>query len=121
MYEAILGKVAQGISGQGGGGSAVPSSTGARSGSGIYVAPVGINLGAILQTMNEGNPETGGYGVDLISRLGYGAGGQHISPYLADSTPTRADGTVVGGFPLWLLIAAGGGVLLLFVMKRKGG
>lgn len=36
---------------------------------GIVVSPVGVNLGEIFKTFNEGGPETGGYGYSLPARM----------------------------------------------------
>lgn len=35
----------------------------------IHIAPVGVNLGAILAPYQEGSPENGGYGLELMSRF----------------------------------------------------
>jgi hypothetical protein len=76
----------------------------------INVAPVGINLGALLQPLNEGSPANGGFGVDIPSR------------YIPISTglDTLAEETAkarAGSF-LWpAALALGAGVLLVYFMK----
>lgn len=35
----------------------------------IHIAPVGVNLGAVLAPYQEGSPENGGYGLELMSRF----------------------------------------------------
>lgn len=47
----------------------------------INIAPVGFNLGAILQPMNQGGPENGGSGMDFMNRYtGQIAGRQASDP-----------------------------------------
>jgi len=41
----------------------------------INIAPVGVNFGAILQPVNQGSPENGGYGMDFMQRYGGGSAG----------------------------------------------
>ena len=114
MYEKVLGALAQKMSSSGGGGI----TSGNPSSGGVYVAPVGLNLGAILQTLNEGNPQTGGYGVDLISRLGYGLESNAYGAYTARSYEMSADGSVLGVSP-WIYMLGAGALLLLFAMKKR--
>lgn len=70
--EALVGAMATGgvpIPSMTGGAAAPSGSEGAYSNRNpINVAPVGVNLGAILQPFNEGGPENGGFGLDLMSR-----------------------------------------------------
>lgn len=74
----MLAGLAGGIGGASGGASvSMPSSaTSALSDrSPINIAPVGFNLGAILQPMTQGGPENGGAGIDFLSRYsGVGVG-----------------------------------------------
>jgi len=56
-----------------GGAAAAALGGGAASGdvsdrSPVHIAPIGVNLGAIMQPFNTGSPENGGYGMDLMSR-----------------------------------------------------
>jgi len=72
----------------------------------IHVAPVGVNLGAILAPFNEGSPSNGGYGLDLPGRyqtIGTGTG----------ALPTR------GGVPWKVLIAIGGLSVGAFLILRR--
>lgn len=115
MYEMLLEGVAGAMSGgggAGGGGGGQTTSSQQQSAAGINVTSMGVNLGAILQPLNDGNLNTGGYGVDLLSRLGYGVGG----------TPTTAivssgDAFSMGGLSMPVLII--GGIILLVALKKK--
>jgi len=64
-YGAAIGAVGQmGAAALGGG----ASSGDVSDRSPVHIAPIGVNLGAILQPFNAGSPENGGYGMDLMSR-----------------------------------------------------
>ena len=116
-WGAIVGGVLSG-SKQGGGGSGILG--GGMSGavspisdmsnrSPIHIAPVGVNLGAILAPFQEGSPENGGFGLDLMSR------------YAADMGAPRATSLttpIVHNDSQGMLIAAAGGLLLLLIMLR---
>lgn len=97
------------------GGAAAPSEAGGdlSDRSRIHIAPVGVNLGAIMAPYQEGSPENGGYGLELMSR--------YLTNVSAPRTTalTQAD----TGFPMGLLIAGAGGLLLVLVLlrTRKGG
>ena len=70
----------------------------------INIAPIGFNLGEILQPVSQGGPENGGIGADFMQR--YTGGGQ--SP-----------GTAIGkgvNWPLLLAIPAAL-VAIMFLMK----
>lgn len=70
----------------------------------INIAPIGANLGEILQPVSQGGPENGGIGADFLQR--YTGGGQ--SP-----------GTLSTGVNWPLLIAIPGAILALFILMRK--
>jgi hypothetical protein len=120
MFESLLSGVS-GAFGSGGSGLTgapgnMPSTATAGGGGGIVVAPQGINLGAILAPLNEGNPETGGYDIDLLSRMGYGPGG-NVPVY------TAAGGGFNFGFDMgapstWLMI--GGALIGVLLIAKKG-
>ena len=69
----------------------------------INIAPIGFNLGAILQPVNQAGPENGGIGADFMQR--YTGGGQ--SP-----------GTFSKGVNWPLLIAIPGALVALFFLMR---
>jgi hypothetical protein len=125
MYEQILGALAQGASNSGG--SAGGNAQGAKNESlsiptTVNVAPVGLNLGSILQPFMGTSQNNGGYGYDAVSRLGYGyqnvAGVTPLTASLLESDPTtgKSSGTTK------ILIYAGVGigvVILIAAMKRR--
>ncbi|MGD9158998.1 MAG: hypothetical protein PVG39_11370 [Desulfobacteraceae bacterium] len=76
---------------------------------GLTIAPSGVNIGSILQPF-QGNPENGGYGMSLASRLGYDYSGGII------------DATLGGGSSNLLLIGGGvlaAGLILVLVLKKR--
>ena len=73
----------------------------------INIAPVGFNLGEILQPIAQGGPENGGIGADFMQR--YRGAGQSVGAF--------SKGT---NWPLMLAIP--GAILALFILlKMKGG
>lgn len=94
--------------GTGAGGFNMPSgATGALSDrSPINVAPVGVNLGAILQPVSQGSPENGGIGADYFSRYS-GAGYANLSASEMGSKNMLP----------WIL-AGGAALLALFFLVR---
>lgn len=93
----------------GGGGLAMPSSATSTLSdrSPINIAPVGFNLGAILQPVSQGGPENGGFGADFMQR--YSGGGQSA-------------GVFSKGVSWPLILAIPGALVALFLlMKMKGG
>lgn len=79
MLSALAGSV-----GAGGGASlSMPSSatSSLSDRSPINIAPIGFNLGAILQPMGQGSPENGGVGADFMARYsGQVAGRKSTDP-----------------------------------------
>jgi len=77
----------------------------------IYVAPVGVNLGAIMNPMSSGSPENGGYGVETKNRLGItGVNGMSLGASM--STDTK--------FPILpIALISGAALLTLILLKRK--
>ena len=102
-----LGALAGSVGAGGGASLSMPSSatSSLSDRSPINIAPIGFNLGAILQPMGQGSPENGGYGMDFMSR--YSGGG--ISPGTAIAKGTN--------WPLMLAIP-GALVALFFLIKR---
>ena len=93
-----------------GGGYSLQMSSSAQSAladrSPINIAPIGFNLGAILQPMNQGSPENGGAGLDFMNRYS----GQVVGRQAGDINGTN-----------WTLIAIAGGAGLmgLFLLLRR--
>ena len=113
-YEQLLSALASSQSGSGYGNAHIPVSGGdIAPASSKQIAPIGINLGNILQPMMEGSPQNGGYGADLISRMGF------ESPY---ATIPAANESPWGGTGQsnMILYAAGAMVVLLVIVKMKG-
>lgn len=94
-----------------GGGQSGPAVSGGEMGnrSPIHIAPVGVNLGAILAPFQQGSPENGGYGLDVISRYA-----ENISAPRATSLTDPIVNSPMQG----MLVAAGGGLLLLLILLR---
>ena len=71
----------------------------------INIAPIGFNLGEILQPINQGSPENGGVGADFMQRYAGGITGR-----------TAKD---VGKTP-WLLYTGVGliGLTILYMVAR---
>lgn len=114
--ESIVGAMATGaipIPSMTGGAAAPSGSEGYFSNrSPVNIAPVGVNLGAILQPFNQGAPENGGYGLDLMSRYvenKYGARETAISIAPSTSIPY-----------VWIMVALGGAGALIFILKKRG-
>jgi len=61
---AALSSYTQSQSGGGGGAEMSKVDAAMSDRSPINIAPVGVNLGSILQPFNQGAPENGGYGID---------------------------------------------------------
>ena len=94
-----------------GGGYSLQMSSSAQSAladrSPINIAPVGFNLGEILQPISQGAPENGGIGADFMQR--YSGGGQSA-------------GVFSKGVNWPLMLAIPGAILALYLlMKMKGG
>lgn len=73
----------------------------------INIAPIGFNLGAILQPMNEGSPENGGAGMDFMRR------------YTGAGVGTSASDITSSNLLPFILMGGGGLVLLLVVLKKR--
>lgn len=76
----------------------------------IHIAPVGVNLGAIIAPFNQGGPENGGMGLDIASRFIQGATQARVTPLTAPPST----------FP-WKIVAvgaAGVGALFIFLKFR---
>ena len=105
MLSALAGSV-----GAGGGASlSMPSSatSSLSDRSPINIAPVGVNLGAILQPVSQGSPENGGIGADYLRRYS-GAFG----------SASAADVGKATNWPLLLAIPAALVAILMLVKKR---
>ena len=103
MFGALAGSV-----GAGGGASLSMPSTATSTlsdRSPINIAPIGFNLGAIMQGMTQGSPENGGLGADFMKRYSGGgiAPGKTIAPRM--------------NWPLMLAIP-GALVALILLIKR---
>ena len=115
MYEAILSAVADkagGSSSSAGSDSYGNTHDLATNLGPINIAPVGINLGSILQPINEGNSNTGGYDLSLLSRLGFGAESEYVDTPYYSTGKSNISGTTM------LVI---GGVILGAVLLMKRG
>jgi len=108
-----------------GGLGAIPSITGGASGpsqaqggavnnrSPIHIAPVGVNLGAIISPYNEGSAENGGAGLDIASRFIDAQFGRTVTQ---TSTPVATK-----EFPWVMVIGCGAGICaILTFMKVRG-
>ena len=73
----------------------------------INIAPIGFNLGAILQPMGQGSPENGGYGMDFMQRYSGGSAGSLTAASLGASNMLP-----------YLLIGGAALAGLLFFMMR---
>jgi hypothetical protein len=119
MYEQLLSSVAGAVSGDGGGGGggsygtthdiSTPISTP------INVSSTGLNLGSILQPLMDGNSNTGGYDLELMSRLGYIANTNPAGPVTGGS---MSNNSILGLSPN-ILLGAGGLVLVLFLFLMR--
>ena len=91
----------------GSGGFSMPSSSysALSDRSPINIAPVGVNLGAILQPVSQGSPENGGIGADYFSRYSGVYGHSKASD-------------ITGSNLLPWIIAAGAGVIALVFLVR---
>ena len=85
----------------GGGGLSMPSSatSSLSDRSPINIAPVGVNFGAIMQSMDQGSPENGGYGTDFMNRY-------------SGSSPQTLSAGAVGATNYLPVILIGGAFLL---------
>jgi|LGOV01.1.fsa_nt_gb hypothetical protein len=81
----------------------------ASSGKGIHIAPIGVNLGAILQPFNEGAPQNGGFGLEYLSRYQ----GASTTPR---TTITPSEKAPVFNFPM--VCMAGGGCLVVYFLLK---
>jgi len=73
----------------------------------INIAPIGFNLGEILQPVAQGGPENGGIGADFMSRYsGASAGSLSAASLGASST-----------LPLLLIGGAALAALLFFMLR----
>ena len=98
------------------GGSAGPSAAGGSSTEysggnvGLTIAPSGVNIGSILQPFN-GNPENGGYGLSMASRLGYATGNVTMAPMPAKAEEGGLNPLLIGGIAL-------AGVMAVLLLRR---
>ncbi|MFH1931048.1 MAG: hypothetical protein ABIN18_05605 [Pseudomonadota bacterium] len=92
----------------GGGGISLPSSatSSLSDRSPINIAPVGFNLGAIMQPMMEGSPENGGFGVSFMNR------------YSGSSAGTLSAGTLGATSILPYVLIGGAALVALFFLVR---
>lgn len=72
----------------------------------INIAPIGFNLGEILQPISQGSPENGGIGADFMSRYS-GASKQNLS-----ASDIRSSNL------LPILMIGGAGLMALFLFLR---
>lgn len=97
---ATAGEAAAGLFSKGG--SAVntgPTSVSTRNA--INVAPVGVNLGAIMQPYTSGSPENGGANFDVTTPTAKFVGATGAARF---ATPLIVGGVAVGGLLLVLLL-----------------
>ena len=94
--------------GSGSGGLTMPSgATSALSDrSPINVAPIGVNLGAILQPYGQGSPENGGIGADFMAR------------YAGASFQNRSAGDITSTSLLPFILIGGAGLVALLLLVR---
>lgn len=92
----------------GGGGPSSAIGGGMNNRSPIHIAPVGVNLGAIIAPFSQGGPENGGMGLDIASRFISGSTGARLTPMTSKPFP-------------WTIVALGGlgvaGVYIFFKMR----
>jgi len=101
-----------GIMGGGGGGGVEDIDPVMSDRSPIHIAPVGVNLGAILAPFNAGAPENGGYGIEGISRLlPYHQAGSVTTPLY--SRDVMADTTKL------IIFAAAAALCIIVIKKHK--
>ena len=102
-----LGALAGSVGAGGGASLSMPSSatSSLSDRSPINIAPIGFNLGAILQPMGQGSPENGGAGADFMARY---------SGQVAGRNASDAKGS---NLMPWI-IACGAGVVALFLYMR---
>ena len=72
----------------------------------INIAPIGFNLGAILQPMGQGSPENGGYGMDFMQR------------YSGQSAGSLSAASVGAGSVLPYLLIGGAALVAVFFLVR---
>jgi len=102
--------VGQALPGLLGGGGGMPTMSGPiNDRTAINVAPVGVNLGAILNPYNQGSTENGGYGLELLSRWAPTEAGIQ-TPYYGRKEPV----------PVAVYIAGAVGLALVYLMFKKG-
>lgn len=106
MLSPMAGMAAGGAGG--GGGISMPSSatSSLSDRSPINIAPIGFNLGAILQPMGQGSPENGGYGMDFMNR------------YSGSSAGSLNAGSVGKTNMLPFLLIGGAALVALFFFVR---
>ena len=73
----------------------------------VNIAPVGVNLGAILDPYNQGSAQNGGFGLELMSRY---------APAARDNASLSVSAGL-GSYLLPILLLGGG--LLVFMFLRK--
>ena len=102
----MLGALAGSVGAGGGASLSMPSSatSSLSDRSPINIAPVGFNLGAIMQGMTQGSPENGGIGADFMAR------------YSGQVTGRKASDTQKINWPLMLAIP--GALVGLFVLHK---
>lgn len=77
----------------------------------IHIAPVGVNLGAILAPFNEGSPENGGYGINTLSR--------YMPERMQSEFQLAATGTTQKGNYLIYIVGAGALALAVLLFRKK--
>ncbi len=89
--------------------SAGPSRSGDLSDrSPIHIAPVGMNLGAIMAPFNEGSPENGGWGIETPNRY----------RTMMASVPSFGGSSREGVSMPMVALIAGAGILTVFMLMR---
>jgi hypothetical protein len=99
-----------GIGSSGGGPKQISSDMNDRSP--INIAPVGVNLGAIIQPFDQGGVSNGGSGLEMLSR--YLAGGDTSRVNTPLTTPVSMSNSWV-----WVAVAGAGVVAIYFFMKGR--
>jgi hypothetical protein len=88
--------------------AALDASSNLNDRSAVHIAPVGVNLGAIISPFNDGSPENGGFGLDIAARFIANNTSARVTPLTTTEsvlkTPWIIGGIVVGGLALVFLI-----------------
>ena len=102
-----LGALAGSVGAGGGASLSMPSSatSSLSDRSPINIAPIGFNLGAILQPMGQGSPENGGAGADFMARY---------SGQVAGRKASDAKGS---NLMPWIMLGGAGLVALFFLIR----